>query len=122
MTPNANAGLAIGASLLGVKPITQFSTYSNALQSIDHIVNSSAKLRYMSAGILAGAPIFRSQNGFVEGYGAQNTQCFAAWYGSIPGLITIAPYDAEDYQGLLRTAIKSQDPVVILEDLSTFNE
>lgn len=84
-------------------------------------MNSSAKLRYMSAGILAGAPIFRAQNGAYEGYGAENSQCFAAWYGSIPGLVTIAPYDVEDYQGLLRTAIRSKDPVVILEDYSTFN-
>lgn len=92
------------------------------MQAIDHIVNSSAKLRYMSAGILSGAPIFRAQNGPVEGYGAKNSQCFAAWYGSIPGLVTIAPYDIEDYQGLLRTALKSKDPVVILEDFSSYNE
>ena len=114
ITPVANAGLSIGASLIGLRPITHFTTFSNGLQAIDHIVNSCAKLRYMSGGILASPVIFRATNGPVPGFAGKNSQCLAAWYGSIPGLITLAPYDAEDYIGLLRTAIKGKDPVVFL--------
>ena len=114
VTPVANVGLCVGASLMGLKPVTHFTTFSNGLQAIDHIVNSCAKLRYMSTGILTSSIIFRGVNGPVEGYSGENSQCLASWYGSVPGLVTVAPYDAEDYQGLLRTAVRGKDPVVFL--------
>jgi pyruvate dehydrogenase E1 component beta subunit len=79
---------------MGLHPIVEFMTMNFALQAIDHIVNSSAKLRYMSSGILSGAIVFRGLNGPAASVAAQHSQCFAAWYGSIPGLITVSPYTA----------------------------
>ena len=86
--------MAVGAALMGLKPIVEFLTWNFALQSIDHIINSSAKTLYMSAGELKGGIVYRGLNGPAAAVAAQHSQCFAAWYANIPGLITISPYDA----------------------------
>ena len=109
-------GLAVGASLMGLKPIVEFMTWNFALQSIDHIVNSCAKTRYMSGNKIAGGLVFRGINGPAAGVAAQHSQCFAAWYGSVPGLKVVAPYDAEEARGLLKAAIRDPNPVVVLEN------
>ena len=100
-------GLAVGASLMGLKPIVEYMTWNFALQAIDHIINSSAKTNYMSSGILGGGIVFRGLNGPAAAVAAQHSQCFAAWYANSPGLITMSPYDAEDNRGLLKAAIRS---------------
>lgn len=87
-----------------------------ALQSIDHILNSSAKISYMSAGILSGSIVFRGLNGPAAAVAAQHSQCFASYYSHIPGLITLSPYDAEDCKGLLKAAIRDPNPVMFLEN------
>ena len=87
-------GIGVGAGMMGLRPIIEFMTWNFALQSIDHIINSSAKTAYMSAGILQGGIVFRGLNGPAAAVAAQHSQCFAAWYANIPGLITISPYDA----------------------------
>lgn len=107
-------GLACGASLMGLTPIVEFMTMNFALQAIDHIINSSAKLHYMSSGELGGGIVFRGLNGPAAAVAAQHSQCFAAWYSNIPGLITISPYDAEDCKGLLKSAIRCGEVVVFL--------
>jgi pyruvate dehydrogenase E1 component beta subunit len=89
-------------------------TMNFALQAIDHIVNSSAKLNYMSSGILSGSIVFRGLNGPAAAVAAQHSQCFASYYGNIPGLITLSPYDAEDCKGLLKAAIRDPNPVMFL--------
>jgi pyruvate dehydrogenase E1 component beta subunit len=89
-------------------------TMNFSLQAIDHIINSSAKLHYMSAGELGGTIVFRGLNGPAAAVAAQHSQCFASYYSNIPGLITICPYDAEDCKGLLKSAIRGNDPVVFL--------
>lgn len=109
-------GIAVGASLLGLKPIVEFMTMNFALQAIDHIVNSSVKLNYMSAGELSGSIVFRGLNGPAAAVAAQHSQCFASYYGSVPGLITLSPYDAEDCKGLLKAAIRDPNPVMFLEN------
>ena len=109
-------GLGIGASLMGLKPIVEFMTMNFALQSIDHILNSSAKISYMSAGILQGSIVFRGLNGPAAAVAAQHSQCFASYYSHIPGLITLSPYDAEDCKGLLKAAIRDPNPVMFLEN------
>jgi pyruvate dehydrogenase E1 component beta subunit len=91
-------------------------TMNFSLQAIDHIVNSAAKLNYMSSGILSSSIVFRGLNGPAAAVAAQHSQCFAAWYSSIPGLITLSPYDAEDCRGLLKSAIRYNNPVVFLEN------
>ena len=109
-------GLASGASLMGLIPIVEFMTMNFSMQAIDHIINSSAKLHYMSAGELNGGIVFRGLNGPAAAVAAQHSQCFASWYSNIPGLITISPYDAEDNKGLLKAAIRSGEVVVFLEN------
>lgn len=91
-------------------------TMNFALQAIDHILNSAAKLNYMSAGQLHCPIVFRGLNGPAAAVAAQHSQCFASWYGNIPGLITLSPYDAEDNKGLLKSAIRSNYTVVFLEN------
>jgi pyruvate dehydrogenase E1 component beta subunit len=91
-------------------------TFNFALQAIDHIINTAAKIRYMSAGELDCPIVFRGPNGASKAVAAQHSQCFAAWYGSVPGLITLTPYDAEDARGLLKAAIRDPNPVVFLEN------
>jgi len=109
-------GLAVGASLVGLKPILEFMTFNFAMQAIDHIVNSSAKIRYMSAGRLEGSIVFRGINGPAAGVAAQHSQDYAAWYSQVPGLIVLSPYDSEDAKGLLKAAVRDPNPVVFLEN------
>ncbi|MCY7398645.1 MAG: pyruvate dehydrogenase complex E1 component subunit beta [Sphingomonas bacterium] len=110
------AGLGTGAAMGGLKPIIEFMTFNFALQAIDHIINSAAKTNYMSGGQMRCPIVFRGPNGSASRVGAQHSQNFAPWYASVPGLIVIAPYDAADAKGLLKAAIRSDDPVVFLEN------
>lgn len=107
-------GLGVGAALMGLRPIIEFMTMNFALQGIDHIINSMAKTHYMSSGILSGSIVFRGLNGPAAAVAAQHSQCFASWFGSVPGLVTLSPYDAEDCRGLLKSAIRGNNPVVFL--------
>lgn len=110
-------GLAVGSALSGLRPIVEFMTFNFSLQAIDHILNSAAKVNYMSGGVVGQCPIvFRGPNGAAKGVAAQHSQCFAAWYGSVPGLKVISPYSAEDARGLLKAAIRDPNPVVFLEN------
>jgi pyruvate dehydrogenase E1 component beta subunit len=110
------AGIAVGASMNGLRPIVEFMTWNFALQSIDHIVNSCAKAHYMSNGDLKCPIVFRGINGVSAGVAAQHSQCFGAWFASCPGLKVISPYNARDNIGLLRAAIRDPDPVIFLEN------
>ncbi|HZF42360.1 MAG TPA: pyruvate dehydrogenase complex E1 component subunit beta [Sphingomonadaceae bacterium] len=110
------AGLGAGAAMGGLKPIVEFMTFNFALQAIDHIINSAAKTNYMSGGQMRTPIVFRGPNGAASRVGAQHSQNFAPWYASVPGLIVIAPYSAADAKGLLKSAIRSDDPVVFLEN------
>lgn len=108
-------GLAVGSSYLGLRPVVDFMTMNFALQSIDHIINSCAKTLYMSTSI--NCPIvFRGPNGFSKGFGAQHTQDFCSLYGNIPGLKVVCPYTGKDHKGLLKSAIRDDNPVVYLEN------
>ncbi len=110
------AGVGTGAAMGGLKPIVEFMTFNFAMQAIDHIINSAAKTNYMSGGQMRCPIVFRGPNGAASRVGAQHSQNYAPWYASVPGLIVIAPYDAADAKGLLKAAIRSQDPVVFLEN------
>ena len=115
-------GLACGAAFMGLKPIVEFMTFNFAMQAIDHIVNTAAKTLYMSAGTISCPIVFRGPNGAAAGVGAQHSQCFAAWYMSIPGLKVVVPYDAEDARGLMKAAIRDPDPVIFLENELLYGE
>ncbi len=110
------AGLGAGAAMGGLKPIVEFMTFNFALQAIDHIINSAAKTNYMSGGQMRTPIVFRGPNGAASRVAAQHSHNFAPWYASVPGLIVIAPYSAADAKGLLKSAIRTQDPVVFLEN------
>jgi pyruvate dehydrogenase E1 component beta subunit len=110
------AGIGTGAAMGGLRPIVEFMTFNFAMQAIDHIINSAAKTNYMSGGQMRCPIVFRGPNGAASRVGAQHSQNYAPWYTAVPGLIVIAPYDAADAKGLLKAAIRSEDPVVFLEN------
>ena len=110
------AGIGTGAAMGGLRPIIEFMTFNFAMQAIDHIINSAAKTNYMSGGQMRCPIVFRGPNGAASRVGAQHSHNYAGWYASVPGLVVIAPYDAADAKGLLKSAIRSEDPVVFLEN------
>ena len=110
------AGIGCGAAMMGLKPIVEFMTFNFAMQAIDQIVNTAAKTRYMSGGQIRCPIVFRGPNGAASRVGAQHSQCYASWYGHVPGLKVITPYSAADCKGLLKAAIRDPNPVVFLEN------
>ena len=110
------AGIGTGAAMGGLRPVVEFMTFNFAMQAIDHIVNSAAKTNYMSGGQMRCPVVFRGPNGAASRVGAQHSQNYGPWYASVPGLIVIAPYDSSDAKGLLKAAIRCEDPVVFLEN------
>ena len=110
------AGIGTGAAMGGLRPIVEFMTFNFAMQAIDHIINSAAKTNYMSGGQMRCPIVFRGPNGGASRVGAQHSQNYGPWYASVPGLIVIAPYDSADAKGLMKAAIRSEDPVVFLEN------
>lgn len=110
------AGLGTGASMMGLKPIVEFMTFNFAMQAVDHIINSAAKSLYMSGGQINCPIVFRGPNGAAARVAAQHSQCYASWYGHIPGLKVVSPYSAADAKGLLKSAIRDPNPVIFLEN------
>ncbi|MEO0329151.1 MAG: pyruvate dehydrogenase complex E1 component subunit beta [Pseudomonadota bacterium] len=116
ITEHGFAGIGVGAAMAGLKPIVEFMTFNFAMQAIDQIVNSAAKTLYMSGGQMGAPIVFRGPNGAAARVAAQHSQCYAAWYGHIPGLKVVVPYTAADAKGLLKSAIRDPNPVVFLEN------
>ncbi|XP_049588945.1 pyruvate dehydrogenase E1 component subunit beta, mitochondrial isoform X1 [Syngnathus scovelli] len=100
----------------GLRPICEFMTFNFSMQAIDQVINSAAKTYYMSAGLQAVPIVFRGPNGASAGVAAQHSQCFAAWYAHCPGLKVVSPWNSEDAKGLLKSAIRDDNPVVFLEN------
>ncbi|KAD2804060.1 hypothetical protein E3N88_37450 [Mikania micrantha] len=116
------AGIGVGSAYHGLKPVIEFMTFNFSMQAIDHVINSAAKSNYMSAGQINVPIVFRGPNGPAAGVGAQHSQCYGAWYGSVPGLKVLVPYSSEDARGLLKAAIRDPDPVVFLENELLYGE
>jgi pyruvate dehydrogenase E1 component beta subunit len=110
------AGIGVGASWGGLKPIVEFMTFNFSMQAIDHVLNSAAKTLYMSGGQMGSPMVFRGPNGAAARVGAQHSQDYAAWYAAIPGLRVCMPYSAADAKGLLKSAIRDPNPVIFLEN------
>jgi len=110
------AGVGTGAAMGGLRPIVEFMTFNFAMQAIDHIINSAAKTNYMSGGQMRCPIVFRGPNGAAARVAAQHSQNYGSWYAHVPGLVVIAPYSAADAKGLLKAAIRTDDPVVFLEN------
>lgn len=115
ITEHGFAGIAVGAAVAGLRPVCEFMTFNFSMQAIDQIINSAAKLFYMSAGMYCVPVVFRGPNGPAAGVAAQHSQCFASWYAHCPGLKVVSPYSSEDAKGLLKAAIRDLDPVIFLE-------
>jgi len=115
ITEHGFAGLGVGAAFAGLRPIVEFMTFNFAMQAIDQIVNSAAKTLYMSGGQMGCPIVFRGPNGAASRVGAQHSQDYSSWYGHVPGMKVIAPYDAADAKGLLKAAIRDPNPVIFLE-------
>jgi len=116
ITEHGFAGIAVGSAFAGLRPIVEFMTFNFAMQAIDHIINSAAKTLYMSGGQMGAPMVFRGPNGAAARVGAQHSQDYAAWYAQVPGLKVVMPYSASDYKGLMKTAIRDDNPVIFLEN------
>ena len=116
ITEHGFAGLGVGASMAGLKPVVEFMTFNFAMQAIDHLINSAAKTNYMSGGQIRCPIVFRGPNGAASRVGAQHSQNYASWYAHVPGLIVVSPYSAADAKGLLKSAIRNPNPVIFLEN------
>ena len=116
ITEHGFAGIGVGASWGGLRPIVEFMTFNFAMQAIDQIINSAAKTLYMSGGQMGSPIVFRGPNGAAARVAAQHSQDYAAWYAQVPGLRVVQPYSASDAKGLLKTAIRDPNPVIFLEN------
>ena len=116
ITEQGFAGIGVGAAMSGLKPIVEFMTWNFAMQAIDQIINSAAKTLYMSGGQMGSPIVFRGPNGAAARVGAQHSQCFSAWYAHIPGLKVVCPSTPADAKGLLKSAIRDPNPVLVLEN------
>ncbi|GGX47831.1 pyruvate dehydrogenase complex E1 component subunit beta [Tateyamaria omphalii] len=116
ITEHGFAGIGVGAAFGGLRPIVEFMTFNFAMQAIDQIINSAAKTLYMSGGQMGAPMVFRGPNGAAARVGAQHSQDYAAWYMQVPGLKVVMPYSASDAKGLMKTAIRDNNPVIFLEN------
>ncbi len=116
ITEQGFAGVGVGAAMAGLKPIVEFMTWNFAMQAIDQIINSAAKTLYMSGGQLGCPIVFRGPNGAAARVAAQHSQCYSAWYAHVPGLKVVAPSNPADAKGLLKSAIRDPNPVLVLEN------
>ena len=117
-TPIAEAGFAgigIGAAMVGLRPIIEFMTWNFSFVAFDQIISNAAKIHQMSAGALQVPIVFRGPNGAARQVAAQHSHAVAPFYTSVPGLYVCQPSTARDAKGLLKTAIRSNSPVVFLE-------
>ena len=115
------AGVGIGAAMVGLRPVIEFMTWNFALLAIDQLVNNAAKLRYMSNGQLGVPAVFRGPGGSALQLAAQHSQAFESYYAHIPGLKVVMPATPADAKGLLKSAIRDDNPVVFIEGEMLYN-
>jgi pyruvate dehydrogenase E1 component beta subunit len=115
------AGVGVGAAMTGLRPVVEFMTWNFALLALDQIVNSAAKLYYMSGGQVPIPIVFRGPNGAALQLAAQHSQAWDAWLSHIPGLKVVAPATPADAKGLLKSAIRDNNPVIVLEGEMLYN-
>jgi pyruvate dehydrogenase E1 component beta subunit len=115
------AGVGVGAAMVGLRPVIEFMTWNFALLAVDQLVNSAAKMRYMSNGQVGVPAVFRGPGGSALQLAAQHSQAFESWYANIPGLKVITPATPADAKGLLKSAIRDDDPVIFIEGEMLYN-
>jgi pyruvate dehydrogenase E1 component beta subunit len=114
-------GVGVGAAMAGLRPIIEFMTWNFALLAIDEVVNSAAKMLYMSGGQMPIPIVFRGPGGAALQLAGQHSQAFESWYAHVPGLKVVAPATPYDAKGLLKSAIRDDNPVVFLEGEMLYN-
>ncbi len=114
-------GIGVGAAMVGLRPVIEMMTWNFALLAIDEIVNTAAKIRYMSGGQIGCPIVFRGPGGAALQLGAQHSQSFESWYAHIPGLKVVMPATPADAKGLLKAAIRDDNPVVFIEGEMLYN-
>ena len=115
ITELAFTGLAIGAAMVGLHPVVEMMTFNFAILAMDQIVNNAAKIRYMSGGQISVPMVIRGPGSAAHQLGAQHSQSLEAWFCHVPGLKVVAPATPRDAKGLLKTAIRDNNPVIFLE-------
>jgi pyruvate dehydrogenase E1 component beta subunit len=115
------AGVGVGAAMVGLRPVIEFMTWNFALLAIDQVVNSAAKMLYMSGGQYNIPIVFRGPNGAALQLSAQHSQAWESWLAHIPGLKVVSPGTPYDAKGLLKTAIRDDNPVIMLEGEMLYN-
>ena len=115
------AGIGVGAAMAGLRPVIEFMTWNFALLAIDQLVNSAAKMLYMSGGQVPMPIVFRGPGGAALQLAAQHSQSFEAWYANVPGLKVVMPSNPADAKGLLKAAIRDDNPVVFIEGEMMYN-
>src|SRR3954452_24550358 len=116
------SGIGIGAAMTGLRPIIEFMSWSFSFVAFDQLVNNAANVRYMSGGQFKVPIVFRGGNGIAHQLGATHSHRVEALYSRVPGLIVIAPSTPHDAKGLLKAAIRSDDPVIFLESELMLND
>ncbi len=109
------AGIAVGAAMNGLRPIVEFMTFNFSLVAIDQVINAAAKMNSMSGGQFTCPMVFRGPTGSAGQLGAQHSQNFENWYANTPGLIVVVPSNPHDAKGLLKSAIRDENPVIFME-------
>jgi pyruvate dehydrogenase E1 component beta subunit len=117
----AIAGIAVGAAFIGLRPIAEMMTFNFSLLALDMIVNHAAKYRYMSGGQVRCPMVMRGPSGAAAQVAAQHSQAFESWYASVPGLVVVMPSTPKDAKGLLKSAIRDDNPVVFMENEVLYN-
>lgn len=108
-------GVGIGAAMLGLRPVIEMMTFNFSILALDQIVNNAAKLRYMSGGQIKIPMVIRGPSGAAHQLGAQHSQALEAWYAHVPGLKVVIPSTPKDAKGLLKSAIRDDNPVIFME-------
>jgi len=117
----AIAGIACGAAFVGMRPIAEMMTFNFALLALDIIVNHAAKYRYMSGGQMRCPMVMRGPSGAAAQVAAQHSQAFESWYVNVPGLVVVMPSTPKDAKGLLKAAIRDDNPVIFMENEVLYN-
>jgi pyruvate dehydrogenase E1 component beta subunit len=115
------AGIGVGAAMVGLRPVIEFMTWNFALLAIDQVVNSAAKLHYMSGGQFNIPIVFRGPNGAALQLSAQHSQAFESWLAHVPGLKVVSPGTPHDAKGLLKSAVRDDNPVIFFEGEMLYN-
>ncbi|TGL14693.1 pyruvate dehydrogenase complex E1 component subunit beta [Leptospira levettii] len=115
ISENGFAGIGVGSAMVGLRPIIEFMTWNFSLVAIDQIINSAAKMNYMSGGQFPMPIVFRGAGGAGGRLGAQHSQAFESWYAHCPGLKVVCPATPKDAYGLLKSSIRDNNPTIFIE-------